>query len=97
MKIEFFIDAIYYHPENPIPSVVIAIRNNMESLAPAEPVFADSRTDMRKAIKDLFLDNAKTHKTSFVVGLEEYRKSGMMVGDRLEIEMTVNNNGEISN
>jgi hypothetical protein len=96
MKVEFFIEAIYYHPENPTPSVVIAVKNKIESLAPEEPIFADSRSDMKKILKDLFMDSVKTHKTSFMVTLEEYRKSGMMVGDRLEIEMTIKNNGEIT-
>ena len=96
MKIEFFIEAIYYHPENPTPSVVIAVKNKIESLAPGEPVFMDSSTNMKKILKDLFMDSVKTHKTSFVVSLEEYRKSGMMVGDRLEIDMVIRNNGEIT-
>ena len=96
MKVQFFIEAIYYHPENPTPSVVIIIRNNIESLASSEPVIVDSHDDMRKVLKDLFMDSVKTHKTSFVVGLEKYRKSGMMVGDRLEIDMKINNSGEIA-
>ena len=96
MKVEFYVEAIYYHPENPTPSVVIVIRNNIESLS-NEPVFADSHTDMKKILHDMFLDSVKTHKTSFVVGLEEYRSSKIMVGDRLEIDLKVNNNGEIAN
>lgn len=97
MKVEFYVEAIYFHPENPIPSVVISIRNNVESLTPDEPVLINNHNDMKKAIKDLFMDNARTHKTSFVVGLEKYRESAIMVGDRLEIEMTIKNNGEIVN
>lgn len=97
MKVEFFIEAIYYHPENPTPSVVIAVKNKIESLTPTEPIFADSKTDMKKILKDLYSDSIQTHKTSFVVSLDAYRKSGMMVGDRLEIEMKISNYGEISN
>lgn len=96
MKIEFFIEAIFYHPENPTPSVVISVKNRIESLVPGEHVFVDSRDDMKKILKDLFMDSIQTHKTSFVVPLDEYRKSGIMVGDRLEIDMTVKNNGEIT-
>lgn len=95
MKLEFYIEAIYYHPENPIPSVIISIKNNIE--AANEPIIIGSRDDMKKALMDLFRDSTRTHKTSFVVGLEEYRRSGMMVGDRLEIDMIVKNNGEIKN
>ena len=94
MKVEFYIEAIYYHPENPIPSVVIAIKNNIEAVN--EPVIINSREDMKEALKSLFRESTRTHKTSFVVGLEQYRRSGMMVGDRLEIEMTIKNNGEIT-
>ena len=97
MKIEFYVESIYYHPDNPIPSVVIVIRNNMDNLTPDEPVFIDSKTDMKKILRDLFRDSAQTHKTSFVVGLEKYRESKMRVGDRVEIEMTVRNSGEIAN
>jgi len=97
MKVEFFIEAIYYHPENPTPSIIIVIKNKIESLTPGEPVFVDNRTDMKKILKDLFMDSIQTHKTSFMVGLNEYRRSGMMVGDRLEIDMTINNSGEIVN
>lgn len=89
-------EGIYYHHENPTPSVVIVIRNNIESLTPAEPVFLDSRDDIKKILKDLFMDTVRSHKTSFVVGLDEYRRSGMMVGDRLEIDMIIKNNGEIT-
>lgn len=95
MKVEFFIEAIYYHPDNPIPSVVIAIKNNIEAIN--EPVVINSPNDMREAIKNLFRDSTRTHKTSFVVGLEQYRRSGMMVGDRLEIDMKISNSGEIAN
>jgi len=94
MKVEFFIEAIYYHPENPIPSVVIAIKNNIERIN--EPVLINSPADMKEAVKNLFRDSTRTHKTSFIIGLDEYRRSGMMVGDRLEIDMTIKNNGEIS-
>ena len=97
MKLEFFIEAIYYHPENPTPSIIIAIKNNIESITPGGPIFVDKNSDMKKVIKDLFMDSVKTNKTNFVIGLEEYRRSGMMVGDRLEIDMKVNNNGEIAN
>jgi len=97
MKVEFFIEAIYYHPENPIPSIIIAVRNNMSSFTPAEPVFADSESNMKDILKDLFIDTIRTHKTTFMIPLDEYRKSGMMVGDRLEIDMTIKNSGEIVN
>ncbi len=97
MKIIFYIEAIYYHPENPSPSVVIAIRNNIENITPGEPVFVDKQSDMKKVLKDLFLDTIKIHKTSFMVGLDEYHRSGMMVGDRLEVEMKICNDGEITN
>ena len=95
MKVEFYIEAIYYHPENSIPSVVISIKNNIESAN--EPIIIDSRDNMKEVLMNLFRDSTRTHKTSFVVGLNEYRKSGMMVGDRLEIDMIVKNNGEIQN
>lgn len=96
MKVEFFIEAIYYHPENPTPSVVIAIKNRVENTSSTEPFFADSKDDMKRIMKELFKDSAQTHKTSFVVPLGEYRRSGMMVGDRLEIDMVISNNGEIT-
>lgn len=95
MKVIFYIEAIYYHPENPTPSVIISIRNNIENIVPGEPVFVDKQSDMKKILKDLFLDNIKIHKTSFMVGLDEYRRSGMIVGDRLEIDMKICNNGDI--
>jgi len=90
MKVEFYVEGIYYHPENPIPSVVIVVRNNMDSMN-QEPIITDSKSDMKKALKEMFLDHVKTHKTSFLVGLDDYRKSGIMVGDRLEIDMRINN------
>jgi len=95
MKIEFYIEAIYYHTENPVPSVIISVKNNIE--AAKDPLIIGSHDDMKKALIGLFRDSTRTHKTSFVVGLEEYRRSGMMVGDRLEIDMTIKNNGDISN
>ncbi len=97
MKVIFYIEAVYFHPENPTPSVVISVRNNIDSVVPGEPVFVDKQSDMKKVLKDLFLDNIKIHKTSFMIGLEEYKKSGMMVGDRLEIDMKISNHGEIAN
>lgn len=95
MKIEFYVEGIYYHPENPTPSVIIMIRNNVKSLSPPIPVFVDKHDDMKKVLRDVFADSVKIHKTSFVVGLDDYRKSGISVGDKLEVEMKVNNNGEI--
>lgn len=65
MITEFYVEAIYYHPENPAPSVIIIVRNNLESLTPTEPIFADSKSDMKKILKDLFMDSVKSHKTKF--------------------------------
>jgi len=96
MKVIFYIEAIYYHPENPTPSVIIAVRNNIDSISPGEPVFVDKQSDMKKVLKDLFLDTIKIHKTTFMIPLDEYQKSGMMIGDRLEINMIIKNNGEIT-
>jgi len=95
MKVEFYIEAIYYHPENPVPSVVIAVKNNIETAN--EPIMISGPADMKEALKSLFRESTRTHKTSFIVGLEEYRRSGMMVGDRLEIDMIIKNNGDIAN
>ena len=97
MKLEFFIDSVYYYPDNPIPSVIVVMRNNIDSLMDNEPIILNSKDDMKKAFKNLFLNDAKTHKTSFMVGLDEYRKSGVLVGDRLEIDVVIKNNGDISN
>lgn len=96
MKVEFFVEAAYYHPEYPTPSVVIVVRNNV-SLRPTEPIIVNSPRDMKDAFKKMFMEDAKTHKTSFLVSLEQYRTSKIMVGDRLAIEITINNKGEISN
>lgn len=95
LKVEFFIEAIYYHSENPIPSVVIAVRNKVDDVTD-KTLFADNREDMHKALRDLFLDATKIHKTSFMISLEKYRESAMMVGDRLEVDLTIKNNGEIT-
>jgi len=95
MKVEFYIEGIYYHQENPVPSVVIVLKNNIETIN--EPVIINSHEDMKAALKELFIESTRTHKTSFVVGLDAYRRSGMMVGDRLEIDMQIKNNGVIVN
>ncbi len=36
MKVEFYVESIYYHPDNPIPSIIISIKNNIETAK--EPV-----------------------------------------------------------
>lgn len=97
MKVEFYVEATYYHPEYPTPSVVIVVRNNVESLGPTEPIIVSGPGDMRDAFKKMFKEDAKTHKTSFLVSLEQYRRSGIKVADRISIEITINNRGEIQN
>ena len=97
MKIEFYVEATYYHPEYPTPSVVIAVRNNVESLGPSEPIIVSGPGDMKDAFKKIFMEDTKTHKTSFLVSLDQYRTSGIRVGDRISIEIKINNKGEIQN
>jgi len=96
LKLEFYIESIYYHPENPIPTVIVIMRNNIDNISP-EITIAANREELRKKFNEMFLDSVKTHKTSFMIPLQVYRKSGMMVGDRLDIEISINNEGEISN
>jgi len=95
LKIVYYVEGIYYHPENPSPSVIVVLRNTIDTTGPQEPILLDSRTDIRKAITELFSDSVKYHKTSIMVTLDQYRASGIMVGDRLELETTISNNGEI--
>lgn len=97
LKVEFYVEATYYHPEYPTPSVVIVVRNNVESLRPSEPIIVSGPGDMKDAFKKMFMEDAKTHKTSFLVSLEQYRQSGISVGDRLSVEISINNKGEIQN
>ena len=96
MKVEFFVESVYYHTDNPTPSIIIVIRNNLKNLTPDDPIFVDSKSDMKKIMKELFNDALQTHRTSFVIGLEKYRQSGIMIGDRLEIEMTIKDNGRFA-
>ena len=97
MKVEFYVEATYYHPEYPTPSVVILVRNNMASLLPSEPIFVSGPGDMKDAFKKMFMAESKTHKTSFLVSLDQYRLSGVKVGDRISVEITIDNRGEIQN
>ena len=97
LKVEFYVEGIYYHPEYPTPAVVIVIRNNVEDRAYTEPVIVEGPGDIKDIFKKMFLNDRKTHKTSFLVSLDQYRTSRISVGDRVEIEIKINNKGEISN
>jgi len=97
LKVEFYVEATYYHKEYPTPSVVIIVRNNIESLTPTEPIFVSGPGDMGAAFKKMFMEESRTHKTSFLVSLDQYRDSGIKVGDKISVEIKIDNIGEITN
>lgn len=92
MKVEFFVEGAYYHPEYPTPAVVILIRNNVDDMNhPTEPIIVNGPAEIKDAFREMFLQDRKTHKTSFLVPLDQYRTSGIMVGTdwRLISELTI--------
>ena len=96
MKVEFYVEATYYHKEYPTPSVIIIVRNNIESLSPKEPIFVSGPGDMEAAFRKMYLEESKTHKTSFLVSFDQYRDSGIKVGDKISIEIKIDNIGDIT-
>jgi len=97
LKLKFFVIAISHNPENTTPSVFIHLKNYTEKISPKEPPLFDSKDDMKKAVLNMIKDANKEHQTSFMITLDEYQKWGVRVGDIIDSEMSIANNGEITN
>lgn len=96
MKIEFYVETVSYYGEYSRPSVIIVVRDNIENLSP-EPIVVRGSQSMESMFKKMFMEESKNHKTSFVVPLEQYRDSGIKVGDKISVEIKIDNVGKIAN
>lgn len=97
LKLEFFVEAIFYSLQHSIPSVIIEIRNNMDNLSSTSKIVFTNPRDRYDAFKKIFMNESKSHQTSFLISLDQYRLSGIKIGDRISIDITIDKSGEISN
>ena len=96
MKTEAFIVSIQYYEETTIPSVIILIRSEIQLNKPKQVEGMQVFSSMKDFIKSFSpsKDHKNYHKSSIILPLEEYRKSNFKVGDRLEMDISVNNFGD---
>jgi hypothetical protein len=89
----FFVTAIHHYTNS---SVCIYLQNNIKNTVPSVAIIHDIES-LKKLIKTSHSNYAKTHKTSFILSLDKYHSSKIMVGDKLNFDVSTNNAGEIKN
>lgn len=90
MKLEFFVEGIAYSSFTQKPMVAIILRNKIKE-DDTGPVIVTDKRDIAKAVFKMMHDNNGLQRIELMIDFAEYEKSGMKIGDRLEIDVSVKN------
>lgn len=91
MKLNFFITSIDHLDDSPY--LYITVRSKMNPSKKPITLHNPKLQNIFHAMNKKFIESFETH---LLISIEQSKSENFMVGDRIQVDITVNNIGEIS-